>query len=326
MTARDEATLAAYSLGWWTVRKMPEKTAYATFDRIADRLWSRRGGGVTQLEQNLRRVCREASDAQIRELSRAGMRNYFRYWCDAFRMPDWSPERIIDTFRCENEEILAGALAAGRGAIVAVGHMGNWDHTGAWGTLVHAPVTAIAERLEPERLFQRFVAYRESIGIRIYPIGQPNVIDTLADELRTEGRIVALVADRDLTARGVSVTFFGEETRMPAGPANLALRTGAPLIPATLWYDGPTAVARMHSPVAIPPGAPTGDRASTQPGYDAAVTHMTQQMADVLAEGIAAHPTDWHMLQKLWLADLDQDRLARSDDAAATLPAETKQD
>lgn len=315
MTAKDSATYLAYAAGWGTVRRMPEKTAYRSFNGIADRLWSRRGAGVVQLERNLTRVVPDASYSDLRKLSRQSMRKYFRYWCDAFRMPDWSNERIVNSFHCVGEFRLERALADNKGVIVALAHMGNWDHAGAWATLTHAPLTAVAEKLEPERLFERFVQYREALGLKIYPLGQKNVIDTLAGELRDEKRIVALVSDRDLTSRGIEVDFFGEPTRMPAGPASLALRTGAPVMPATLWYEGPIAYAQIHPEVVPPVDAPTGDDASQQPGYSAAVSRMTQQIADAFANGIADRPADWHMMQKLWLADLDQTRLAASDAA-----------
>jgi len=315
MTAKEEAVYVAYSAGWGTVRRLPEKTAYRSFNGIADRLWSRRGPGVAQLEKNLGRVVPDASYSDLRKMSRQSMRKYFRYWCDAFRMPDWSNERIVNTFDCVGEYRLQRGLAENKGVIVALAHMGNWDHAGAWATLTQAPLTAVAEKLEPERLFERFVEYRESLGMQIYPLGQKNVIDTLADELRNDKRIVALVSDRDLTSRGIEVDFFGEKTRMPAGAANLALRTGAPLFPATLWYEGPLAYAHIHPQVVAPLDAPTGDDASKQPGYAAAVSLMTQQIADAFAGGIADRPTDWHMMQKLWLADLDQTRLAASDAA-----------
>ncbi len=315
MSAKDDMTYYAYAAGWSVVRRMPEKMAYRNFERIADRLWKKRGGGVIQLEKNLARVVPGASDAELRELSRASMRNYFRYWCDAFRMPDWSHERIVDRFVCVNEFRLAEASAQNKGVIFTLPHMGNWDQTGAWGTLNYQPVTAIAELLEPVRLFDKFVEYRASLGIRIYPVGQKGVIDILADELRNDKRMVALVSDRDLTSRGIPVDFFGEATRMPAGAANLALRTGAPLLPLTLWYDGPNAYAEIHPAVVIPENAPTGDDASHQPGYAEAVSDITQQIANAFEKGIAEHPTDWHMMQKLWLSDLDPDRLAASDAA-----------
>ena len=310
---KDEATYAAFALGWTAVRKMPERTAYATFSKVADRTWKRRGAGVAQLEKNLKRVVPEASPADLREMSRESMRKYFRYWCDAFRMPDWTPERIVGSFSCLGEQNLIDNLAAGPGIVIAVSHMGNWDHAGAWVNLVHSPVTSVAERLKPERLFEKFLAYRRSLGLRIYPLGEPNLIDTLCEELRTEKRIVGLLADRDLTARGIPVSFFGEPTRMPAGPANLSLRTKSPLVAASLWYDGPKSFARIYPLIAIPEGAPTGDNARNEPGYAKAIQTMTQQVANHLESGIREHPTDWHMLQKLWLSDLDPARLAASD-------------
>jgi len=313
--AKDEASYLAFAAGWGAVRKMPEKSAYRSFDVIADRIWSRRRGGVIQLEKNLARVEPDASYSQLRKMSRQSMRKYFRYWCDAFRMPDWDSERIIDTYECVGEYHLDQALAQNKGIIIALAHMGNWDHGGAYLTLTRAPLTAVAERLEPERLFQKFVAYRASLGMRIYPTGTPDIVDTLARELREDKRIIGLVSDRDLTPRGIDVSFFDVATRMPAGPANLALRTGAPLLAATLWYEGPMSFAEIHPQIVVPPNAPSGDDAKNQPGYDAAVASMTQQIADAFQNGIADRPTDWHMMQKLWLPDLDPDRLAASDAA-----------
>jgi lauroyl/myristoyl acyltransferase len=313
--AKDEASYLAYTAGWSVVRKLPEKSAYRSFDVIADRLWRRHGGGVTQLEKNLQRVEPDASYSQLREMSRESMRKYFRYWCDAFRLPDWDRERIVGTFECSGEYRLDQGLAQNKGAIIALAHMGSWDHAGAWIRLTKGPVTAVAEKLEPERLFEKFLAYREALGIQIYPTGTPNIIDTLARELTEDKQIIALVSDRDLTARGIEVRFFDVATRMPAGPANLALLTGAPIFPATLWYEGPTACAQIHPQVVVPSSAPTGDDAKNQPGYDTAVKAITQQIADAFQNGIADRPTDWHMLQKLWLPDLDPDRLAASDSA-----------
>lgn len=313
MTTKQEMAYLAYAGGWSAVRKMPERTAYQTFDVIADRLWSRRGGGVQQLEKNLARVRPEASYAELRKLSRQSMRSYFRYWCDAFRIADWSETEVVQRFEGVNAQYLHDALKLGKGVIVALPHMGNWDHAGAWATLDVGPLTAIAEKLEPEKLFDKFVSYRESIGLRIHALGTPGVVDTLADELRNENRIVALLADRDLTARGIDVTLFGSATRMPAGPANLALRTGAPLFAATLWYDKKKAYAKIHPQIQIPAGAPSGDDAREQPGYDEAVSGITQQIANAFEEGIREHPADWHMMQKLWLEDLDPQRLAATE-------------
>ena len=293
-TAKERATDTAFGLGWGAVRHMPEPAAYALFERLADRTWRRQGSGVRRLEANLARVVPEATPEQIRELSREGMRSYLRYWCDSFRLPSWSRQRIVDTFVGEDEHNLTDALASGRGVVVVLPHMGNWDHAGAWACVKHAPLTTVAERLKPESLYDRFVAYREGLGMEVLPLGGDDVVRTLARRLR-DGGLVCLLGDRDLTRGGVEVDLFGEKTKMPAGPALLAEMTGAALIPAILWYDGPLAFAHLREEI-VPPA--TGTR-------EEKVAAMTQQVADVFAEGIAAHPEDWHMLQRLWLADLD---------------------
>lgn len=180
--------------------------------------------------------------------------------------------------------------------MLALPHLGNWDLAGAWVTRnLGVPFTTVAERLKPETLYDRFVAYREGLGMEVLPHTGGSAFGTLARRLRAGG-LVCLVADRDLSASGVEVTFFGDTARMPAGPAILAQQTGALLLPVTLWFDAtPVMKGRVHPPVEVPE---TGTRAEM-------TSLMTQALADAFAEGIADHPEDWHMLQRLWLADLE---------------------
>lgn len=303
------ATYLGYAAGWRSVRWMPDRAAYSMFDQLADQLWRRQGAGVKQLQRNLRRVVPDADEAEIREISRLGMRSYFRYWCDAFRLPDWSENQILDTFRMGNKQVLDEAVESGTGAIVALPHAGNWDHAGAYASLSWNGIVSVAEDLKPERLTKKFLEFRETLGMEIITLapGQ-DVFSELVKRL-DRGKVVALLGDRDLTASGVPVDFFGETTRMPAGPAALAARTGAPLFTATLYYDGPLAVADISDPIPV----------STHADKDAAVRFTTQALADRIASGIAEHPQDWHMMQRLWLADLDQSRLkaSRYDDLAS---------
>ncbi|WP_328313924.1 phosphatidylinositol mannoside acyltransferase [Streptomyces sp. NBC_00442] len=296
---KDRLTDALYGLGWAAVKKLPEPAATRLGRSIADQVWKRRGKSVLRLESNLARVVPDASAARLAELSRAGMRSYMRYWMESFRLPSWSRDRMANGFVPEDVHHLADALASGRGVVVALPHMGNYDLAGAWVTSkLDIPFTTVAERLKPETLYDRFVAYRESLGMEVLPHTGGSAFGTLARRLRTGG-LVCLVADRDLSASGVEVTFFGETTRMPAGPAMLAQQTGAVLLPVTLWYDdSPIMKGRVHPPIEVPG---TGDRASR-------TSSMTQALADAFATGIADHPEDWHMLQRLWLADLEERR------------------
>ncbi|WP_280699690.1 phosphatidylinositol mannoside acyltransferase [Kitasatospora sp. GP82] len=292
---KDRAADGAYALGWAALKYLPEPVARGLFNRIADTAWRRRGKRVRQLEANLARVHPDADEARLRELSRAGMRSYLRYWMESFRLPTWSRDRIAETMQVKGIEQVTGEIDRGRGVVIALPHMGNWDLAGAWIASTGYPFTTVAERLKPESLFDRFVAYREGLGMEVLPLtgGQVSVVGTLARRLRA-GKLVCLVGDRDLSEAGLPVDFFGEQTRMPAGPAALALRTGAALHPATLWYDGPSLRVVVHPEVPVPE---EGD-------HNAKAVAMTQAMADVWADGIREHAEDWHMLQKFWLSDL----------------------
>jgi lauroyl/myristoyl acyltransferase len=286
----------AYIAGWALLRALPERVAVAAFRLGADLAWRRDGPGARRLAVNLRRVVGPGpGDDALRRLVRDGLRSYARYWLEVFRLPVTPAERIVSAVRTVNEDVLHAAYAAGRGVVVALPHTGNWDHAGAWAVLRGMPFTTVAERLEPAAVFDRFVTYREGLGMEVLPLtgGPRPPFEVLAERLRA-GRLVCLLGDRDLSEHGVEVSFFGHRTRMPAGPALLALRTGAPLVPATLWFEGRDWGIRIHDPIAVPAEGRVG----------AKVAAMTQRLADAFAAGIAEHPTDWHMLQRLWLEDL----------------------
>ncbi|WP_406015533.1 phosphatidylinositol mannoside acyltransferase [Streptomyces sp. NBC_00984] len=293
---RDRLTDGLYGLGWTAVKKLPEPVARALFRTIADQVWKRRGKSVLRLESNLARVVPGASPARLAELSKAGMRSYMRYWMESFRLPTWSPARIKASIEVADAHRLTDGLDTGRGVILALPHLGNWDLAGAWVTTdLKVPFTTVAERLKPETLYDRFVAYREGLGMEVLPHSGGAAFGTLARRLRAGG-LICLVADRDLSASGVEVEFFGDTARMPAGPALLAQQTGALLLPVTLGYDEtPVMKARIHPPVETPESGSRTEKTSS----------MTQALADAFAVGIADHPEDWHMLQRLWLADLE---------------------
>ncbi|MEW2630557.1 phosphatidylinositol mannoside acyltransferase [Streptomyces sp. NPDC048389] len=296
---RDKLTDALYGLGWGAVTKMPEPMAARLGRTIADTAWKRRGEGVLRLESNLARVVPDAGAERLRELSRAGMRSYMRYWMESFRLPTWSRDRVKRSVEIQDLHRLTDGLASGRGVILALPHLANWDLAGVWVTrALGVPFTTVAERLRPESLYDRFVAYRESLGMEVLPHSGGAAFGTLARRLRSGG-LVCLVADRDLSASGVEVEYFGETARMPGGPALLAQHTGALLLPATLWYGEESVMhGRVHAPVAVPESGTRAEKTSS----------MTQALADAYATGIAEHPEDWHMLQRLWLADLEERR------------------
>ncbi|MFE3858203.1 phosphatidylinositol mannoside acyltransferase [Streptomyces griseorubiginosus] len=296
MSAQERLTDSLYGLGWGVVKKLPEPVAVRLGRSIADLAWKQRGKGVLRLESNYARVVPDASPERLAELSRAGMRSYLRYWMESFRLPAWSKDRIRGGFDPKGLHHLTDGLASGRGVILALPHMANWDLAGAWVTTkLETPFTTVAERLKPETLYDRFVAYREGLGMEVLPHSGGTAFGTLARRLR-DGGLVCLVAERDLSSSGVEVRFFGEATRIPAGPALLAQQTGALLLPVTLWYDdSPVMQGRVHPPVEVPESGTRAEKTSV----------MAQALADAFATGIADHPEDWHMLQRLWLKDLE---------------------
>ncbi|SDI22666.1 KDO2-lipid IV(A) lauroyltransferase [Sinosporangium album] len=299
MKLQDRLVASLYAVAWFLVPRVPERLAAAVFRVIADEIWRRRGKPVRQLERNLARVLgKDPGDPAVRRLSRAGLRSYFRYWMEVFRLPAMSRERILTGMHVQGEDHIVKAVASGRGIVLALPHMGNWDQAGAW--LVHFghPFTTVAERLKPESLFERWLAFRRSLGMEVLPLtaqggGTAHAFGTLARRLR-EGGVVCLPADRDLTDSGIEVDFFGSRTRMVAGPALLAIQTGASMHPATLWFEGDDWGLHIHPEIPVPEYGTRQEKLAV----------MVQAMADVFAEGIAEHPDDWHMLQRLWLDDL----------------------
>ncbi len=295
-TVEERLSSIAYSVGWSAVRRMPERSAYAMFERIADTMWARQGKDVKRLQSNLRRVVGPSvSDEDLKLLGRAGMRTYFRYWCELFRMPGWSEQRIRDDMVVLGDEYLAEALGEGNGVIVVCPHMGNWDHAGYWVRLQHGWVTTVVERLKPEDLFQKFISVRKDRGIDIIALtGDEPPFPYLVGRLR-EGRLVALAADRDLSNSGVRVQFFGAAAKMPAGPAALHVETGAPIFPAAVFTKNGRNYTEFFQRIDV---VPNDSRMRS-------IVEITQQIAHRFEGIIADHPEDWHMLQRIWLDDLD---------------------
>lgn len=294
---REGLTDWGYATGWRMVRAMPEPMARSLF--AAGARYAARGGGPEQLRKNLARVIGSTTAGVPDSLMCASLESYARYWREAFRLPTMNQaelaERLDQVFI--GAEKFDAARAGGRGAVVALPHSGNWDMAGVWLAQNYGTFTTVAERLKPESLYDRFIAYRESLGFEVLPLtgGTRPPMEVLAERLNAN-RFVCLMADRDLTRSGVQVDFFGEPTRLPAGPARLAIETGAPLHPAHVFYDGDDCVVQIDD--ALDTGS--GD-----------VGVITQALADRFAVNIGAHPQDWHMLQPQWLADLSDQRRAR---------------
>lgn len=286
-----------YAAGWQLLRFAPGQLATRAFRAGADLAAYRDGPGTRQLRRNLTRVAPGATSGELEALVRGGLRSYARYWHEVFLLPWADHAMLVDQLDGAMERVdhLNEALAAGRGVVVVLPHSGNWDMAGLWFVRHHGSFSTVVEHLGSEQLYQRFVAYRASLGFDIVPLtGAGNPIPRLLRRLRAGG-VVCLLADRDLTGAGLSVDFFGGVAKMPLGPARLAAATGATLLVIGCWFTPGGWGIRFHPPVPVP------DRS--------AVRQATQTVADCFAIDIAAHPQDWHMLQPLWVEDLPITRL-----------------
>lgn len=297
----DALVVGGYRLGWAVVRRLPERAAYAIFDTVADLTVARGGKGVQRMRSNYAKVRPELAEAQLDALVRDGMRSYLRYYCEAFRLPDRTADELVATVRVVGDGPVRAELSAGRPVVCFLGHLGNWDTAGAWGTTALAPVVTVAERLKPESVYAEFLAFRESLGMTILPLtGGGDVFAELRGHL-TRPVLVPLLADRDLTDRGIEVDLCGHRSKMAAGPAALSLATGARLFPVTIHYEPGDrswrhrVVITFHEPVEKPARGTTREKAVA----------MTQRCADVLGAGIREHTADWHMLQRVFLDDLE---------------------
>lgn len=302
MSLSEKAADLGYGAGWKLVKLLPESVARKGFDLGAD-IAAKRGAGQGQLRSNLARVLGVPRDEVPDELIRQSIRSYARYWREAFRLPSLDLASTGEQIGREivGREHIQAAKDSGRGVVLALPHSGNWDIAGVWLVWAWGEFSTVAERLKPESLFQRFVEYRESLGFEVFPLsgGEEPPFAALRARLE-EGRVVCLLGERDLTGKGVPVEFFGERTSMPAGPAKLAIETGAALLPVHCWFTE-DAQGRPGW------GFSVGEEVDTSGGVAAA----TQTLADKFAVNIAAHPADWHMLSPLWWADLSDARRAR---------------
>lgn len=261
--------------------------------RIAARLMA---GRRAQVARTLTRVtATERTAAEQDRAVRAVFTSYARYWLESFRLPTRSDAEIDEGHDVIGYDHVARALAGGKGVILVLPHLGGWEWSAFWlARIMGVRVTAVVEPLQPPELFEWFVSFRESLGMNIVALGPDAGREVLAALHRNE--VVCLLADRDLGGGGIAVPFFGEETPLPAGPATLALRTGAPLCPTAVYFKGDSGYG--HRGVVLPP-LDTARRGRFRDD----ITRVTAELATSFEQLIRAAPTQWHLLQPNWPSD-----------------------
>ncbi len=278
-----------YLFAWKTIGILPEKTAYQLANFVSDQILRKNGKGIQRLRSNYKRVVPSISNSALEALTKEGMRSYLRYWFDTFRLNKWSKSRIIETTFVVRENLLRDPIETKKGCIIALPHAGNWDHAAAYFCSTGIPITAVVERLKPEAIFKKFLAYRQSIGIEAIS-HREKTIPILMERLN-QGKLVALVADRDMSRNGIEVNFLGGIAKMPAGPAILAIKSGSPLVTAYIRYLDEGIEITFDETIQLPISGSEEEQ----------IKIVTQSMADNFAKRIQDSPVDWHMLQRIWV-------------------------
>ena len=282
----DRAALvrAAYRLGWRHGGRLPEP-AVRVLGAVAARVVVARDGlHVRRLRENLTVLGGRPADAH---LLRAGIASYVRTFWEVLALPRWSPEEVVARVDLVNGPVVHEAFGT-TGAVIALPHSGNWDLAGAWACLSGMPVTSVAEQLGGEE-FAAFLAFREGLGMEIFSHRAPGLVDTLVDAVG-RGRLVCLMADRNFSGRGVEVDLAGRRVVMPAGPAEVARRSGAALIPTVAHYGGEPLRRGARMRLVLGPVVPN------QSG-DEGLVAMVQACADFFTAVLCDHAEDWHVLQ-----------------------------
>jgi phosphatidylinositol dimannoside acyltransferase len=294
---RDQLTFRTYTTLAAALRKAPEPLGRAVAAVVGEVMALKPGETRELATAHLRRVLAQSPNTTetaldpiaLRRLTRRAYRAYARYWVEGARLPALSRELVCSRMLVEGFDNLKEAMDKGSGAVMALPHVGSWEWGGAWLDAVGYPMISVAERLEPPELFEWFIGQRKAMGLEILPLDVASSAVVLK-ALRS-GRLVGLLCDRDLVGNGVEVEFFGERTTMPAGPATLALRSGAALLP-TVVYSGP---GLYHTAVIAPPLDTT--RRST---LRKDVARLTQDIAVQFEEFVRRAPEQWHLFQPNW--------------------------
>jgi len=294
MKFSERALDVGFWLGWNALWALPARLSYLLFDIVAKVSWRLRVTGVRQLEMNLGRALdSDASDPRIRQLSRSAMRSYMRYYCETFLLPRWSREEMRSRVRTLNSEFITNALEHG-GAVLTLPHSGNWDLAGAWAADEFGSLCTVAERLRPEGVFQKFLKMRRDRGISLMPLtGEGGTYEYLRDHVN-QGRLVALLGDRDVARNGMGNLFFGHRAPLPIGAALLAIDTGRPLFTCAPFYDGKQLVLEFDQEIVFDRTPVTGrDRLRR-------AQEVTALAIANFERHLIAHPENWHQLQPVW--------------------------
>lgn len=289
----DAATVGGYKLGSLAARMMPGPVASAAAASLGFGASFSSPAKRTMIERHLKRVNPKLRTASLRVAAQQAFDSYARYYMESFRLPTLSKRTVERGFTIDGYEHITNALTQGNGCILALPHLGGWEWAGRWITDQGLPMTVVVEALEPKELFDWFADLRKNLGMTVVSTGPQAGVAVLRALKANE--VVCLLCDRDLDRKGVDVEFFGERTTLPAGPAMLALRAGAPLMPTAAYF---TTAYQGHHAIVRPP-LPTHRLGALRED----ISRVTQLLAYELEFLIRRAPEQWHMFQPNWPSD-----------------------
>ena len=290
-TRRETLGYWGYRSAEWLAMSLPERAGRRVFETLGRVAYRRLAGVRATVAANQARVLgAEPTDARVAHATREAFELYARFWFDAFRIRTMPVPEFNERVVMVGAQNIDRALEAGKGCVCALPHMGNWDAAGHWFGANGYRIAAVAEELRPPRLYDLFLRHREELGMRIVGLTREGHVGQQLKQLLSENWMVALVADRDLTGRGIEVEMFGATRRVPAGPALLSLSSGAPLVVCPVYTRDDGWEVRIEEPLEI-------ERTGVMREDVAALSRL---MAERFERAIAAKPTDWHMFQPAW--------------------------
>jgi len=280
-----------YNTGWSLLRFVPEKLGRKLFSFIAIRVYQGNKKSVQQLRANLKQVTR-STGIELEKLVNAGVQSYFKYWYEAFVLSNWSGEKINQIFTMTNKEKLDEILRTEEKVVLVLPHMGNWDAAAYWFSNNYGDLTTVAEKLAPVKLYEKFIKFRNKLGVEVIPLERNgDVFHKLLARLN-QNIVVALLADRDISKTGIQINFFNNVAAMPAGPAALAYATGAVVVPIKVYNGDKNQICAEVQDVL---------RANSNLAKADAIKELTQKMAISFEKMINQQPTDWHLMQRIWI-------------------------
>lgn len=294
LTVTDAAALGGYRLAALAARGLPGFAAQGLAPALGFGASFASPERRAMITRHLRRADPTIGGVRLRRAVQEAFDSYTRYWLESFRLPHLSGRVVERGMRVQGYEHVTAALDGGNGVILALPHLGGWEWAGRWLVERGHGLTVVVEEIDPPELFDWFVELREQLGMRVVALGPSAGSEVLAALRRND--VVCLLCDRDIQRSGVEVEFFGETTTLPGGPATLALRTGAPLLPTAVYFTDRT---DGHLGVVRPPV----DTSRSDDGLRADVARVTQALAVELEHLIRRAPHQWHMFQPNWPSD-----------------------